>query len=104
MINVIVLYPNQEGSKFDMGYYLSKHIPMVKKLLGSALKSVSVEQGLNGGAPGTKATYAVICNLRFDSVEAFGAAFGPHAEAVQADIRHYSSVAPVIQVSDVKLA
>ena len=104
VITVTVLYPNQEGSKFDMSYYLGKHIPMVKKLLGSALKSATVEQGLNGGAPGTKAAYSTICHLRFDSVDAFAAAFGPHAEAVQADVRNYSNVAPVIQVSDVKLS
>ncbi len=104
MINVSVLYPNAEGARFDMSYYLGKHIPMVRKLLGAALRSVSVEQGLGGGAPGSKAAYAVICNLRFDSVEAFQAAFGPHAAAVQADIRNYASVEPVIQLSELKLS
>ncbi len=102
MITVNVLYPNQDGAKFDMSYYLGKHIPMVKKLLGPALKGVVVEQGVSGGAPGAKAAYAVLCHLRFDSVEAFESAFGPHAAQVQADIRNYASVAPVIQVSEVK--
>jgi len=104
MINVCVLYPNTEGARFDMNYYLGKHIPMVRKLLGAALRSVSVEQGLGGGAPGSKATYAVICNLRFESVEAFQAAFGPHAQAVQSDIRNYASAEPVIQISELKLS
>ena len=104
MITVNVLYPNQDGAKFDMNYYLGKHIPMVKNLLGPALKGVVVEQGVGGGAPGTKAAYAVLCHLKFDSVEAFQAAFGPHAEKVQADVRNYSSTAPVIQVSEVKLS
>ena len=104
MITVNVLYPNQDGAKFDMNYYLGKHIPMVKKLLGSALKGVVVEQGVSGGAPGTKAEYAVLCHLRFDSLEAFQAAFGPHAAQVQADVRNYASAAPVIQMSEVKLS
>jgi uncharacterized protein (TIGR02118 family) len=104
MITVSVLYPNQEDARFDMSYYLGKHIPMVKKLLGSALKGVVVEQGIGGGAPGTKAAYAVVAHLRFDSVEAFQAAFAPHAGAVEADVRNYASVAPVIQMSEVKLA
>jgi uncharacterized protein (TIGR02118 family) len=104
VISVTVLYPNQEGAKFDMGYYLSKHIPMVKKLLGSALKGVTVEQGLGGGAPGSSAAYSTICHLFFDSVEAFQTAFGPHAASVQGDVRNYSSVTPVIQVSEVKLS
>lgn len=104
MITVTVLYPNQEGAKFDMSYYLGKHIPMVRKLLGPALKGVIVEQGVGGGAPGSKPAYAVICHLRFDSAEAFGAAFGPHAATVEADVRNYASVEPVIQVSEIKLS
>jgi uncharacterized protein (TIGR02118 family) len=104
MITVNVLYPNKDGAKFDMNYYLSTHIPLVKRLLGSALKGTVVEQGLGGGAPNTKAEFSVLCHLRFDSVEAFQTAFGPHASAIQNDIANYSSVQPVIQVSDVKLS
>lgn len=104
MITVTVLYPDKEGARFDMSYYLGKHIPMVKKLLGPALKGVVVEQGIGGGSPGSKPTYAVVCHLRFDSVEAFQAAFGPHAAAVQADVRNYSGIEPVIQLSEVKLS
>jgi uncharacterized protein (TIGR02118 family) len=104
MITVNVLYPNKDGAKFDMNYYLSTHIPLVKRLLGSALKGTVVEQGLGGGAPGTKAEFSVLCHLRFDSVEAFQTAFGPHAPAIQNDIANYTNVQPVIQVSDVKLS
>ncbi len=105
MITVTVLYPNKEGAKFDLSYYLGKHIPMVKKLLGPALKGVVVEQGIGGAVPGSKAAYSVVCHLRFDSVDAFQAAFGPHAASVQADVRNYSGgVEPVIQLSEVKLS
>jgi uncharacterized protein (TIGR02118 family) len=102
MINVNVLYPNKDGSKFDMNYYLTSHIPMVKRVLGSALKGVVVEQGLGGAAPGTKAEYSTLCSLRFDSVEAFQQAFGPHAADIQKDIANYTNVQPVIQISDIK--
>ena len=104
MITVNVLYPNKDGAKFDMDYYLANHITMLKKRLGSALKGCVVEQALGGAAPGTKADFSVLCHLRFDSVEAFQQAFGPHAADVQADVANYSSVQPIIQISDVKLS
>ena len=104
MITVNVIYPNKDGAKFDMNYYLTSHIPMVKRVLGSALKGCVVEQGLGGGAPGTKADFSVLCHLRFDSVESFQTSFGPHAAQVQNDVANYSSEAPIIQVSEVKLA
>jgi uncharacterized protein (TIGR02118 family) len=102
MITVNVLYPNKDGTKFDMNYYLSSHIPMVKRLLGSALKGCVVEQGLGGGAPGSKAEFTTLCHLRFDSVESFQKAFGPHAAEIQNDIPNYTNSPPIIQVSDIK--
>ena len=37
MIRVSVLYQNAEDKKFDMAYYINKHMPMVKQKLGSAI-------------------------------------------------------------------
>jgi len=86
MIKVSVLYPNGADSKFDMNYYLTKHIPMVKEKLGSAWKSVAVEGGIDGGAPGAPAAYVAMAHLSFDSPNAFQNAFGPHAAATIGDI------------------
>jgi uncharacterized protein (TIGR02118 family) len=104
MITVTVLYPNEAGARFDMGYYLDTHIPMVRKLLGPALKDVLVEQGISGVAPGSKAAYAVICHLRFTSVESFQTALGVHAASIGADVANYTSVQPIIQISDIKVS
>jgi uncharacterized protein (TIGR02118 family) len=103
MIKVSVLYPNEEGKSFDMGYYCDKHIPMVKEKLGSACKSVAVEQGLAGGQPGSPPTYIAMGHLYFDSVEAFQAAFGPHAKEIMGDIPNYTKIQPTIQISEVKI-
>ena len=42
-------------------------------------------------------------HLYFDSVEAYQAAFGPHAGAIMDDIPNYANIQPTIQVSEVKL-
>jgi len=103
MIKVNVFYPNAAGSTFDMPYYLTKHIPMVRQKLGSALKGASVEQGLGGGEPGSPPPYLAMGHLLFESVEAFQRAWGPHAEAIVGDVRNYTNTQPAIQVSDVKM-
>ena len=103
MVKVSVLYPNSDDCKFDMNYYLTKHMPMVKQKLGAALKSMAVEQGIAGGAPGAPATYVAMGHLYFDSVDAFQAAFGPHAPAILADIPNYTNTQPTIQVSEVRM-
>lgn len=103
MIRVNILYPNKEGSRFDLDYYLHTHMPMSIERLGPTLRGVSVEHGASGALPGTPPAYIVMCHFLFDSVEAFMAAFLPHAEALQGDIPNYTDIAPTIQFSEVKI-
>ncbi len=103
MIKVSVFYPMRDNAKFDMDYYCKSHIPMVQQKLGSACKSVAVEQGIAGGAPGATPTYAAMGHLYFDSLEQFQSAFAPHASAIMADIPNYTDIQPVIQVSEVMM-
>jgi len=103
MIKVSVFYPNEEGKRFDTGYYFSKHIPMLQQKLGAACKGLAVEQGLAGAEPGSRPTYLIMFHLYFDSVEAFQAAFTPHAQAIMGDIPNYTNIQPTIQISEVKM-
>jgi uncharacterized protein (TIGR02118 family) len=103
MVKISVFYPFKDGSSFDMSYYVNKHIPMVRQKLGPACKGVAVEQGIAGGAPGSQPTYSAMGHLLFDSVESFQTAFAPHAAAIMGDIPNYTTVQPIIQVSEVRL-
>lgn len=103
MIKVTVVYPNSAQAKFDITYYCKRHIPLVQRLLGAALKGVAVEHGIAGGTPNSPAPYLAIGQLQFDSVESFQAAFGPHAQEIMGDVPNYTNVQPVIQISEVKL-
>ena len=103
MIKVTVFYPNEEGKKFDMEYYCTKHVPMVQQKLGAALKDVAVEQGLGGEEPGSPAAYIAMGHLYFDSIEAFQTAFGPHDESIMGDVPNYTDIQATIQISEVKI-
>jgi uncharacterized protein (TIGR02118 family) len=101
MIKVSVFYPNEEGKKFDMAYYCSKHIPLCQEKFGC--RQVVVDQGLAGGAPGTSPTYVAMGHLYFDSLEALQTAFAAHAAEIMADIPNYTDISPVMQISEIKM-
>jgi len=103
MIRVGVFYAQKEGKKFDMKYYLEKHMPMVKQKVGPALKAVTVDAGVAGGAPGAPIAFVAMAHLTFDSVEAFQGSFGVHAQQILADIPNYTDIEPIVQISEVRM-
>ena len=106
MIKVLILYSNKEGARFDMRYYLEKHMPQSISLLCThpGFRGVSVERGVNGGIPGSEATYIAVCEYVFNSAEEFMEAFLPHAEVLQNDIPNYTDIAPVIQINEILIS
>ena len=100
MIRVTVLYPKQDGGTFDYDYYMQKHMAIVRDKLGAALKRVEAGRGL--GAPGGAAeTYVTHANLYFDNMDAFGAAFGPVAGDIMADVPNFTNLTPVVQLEEI---
>ena len=103
MIKVCVLYPNGPGATFNMQYYLASHMPMVRQVIGAALKGIGVDEGLGGGEPGSPPRYLAIGNLFFESLDAFQLAFATHGGPIVADIRNFTNTQPVIQINDVRM-
>jgi len=105
MVKISILYPNKADSRFDMDYYLNTHMPMSIERLSAAagFVGVTVEEGISGAEPGSAPEYTAMCDYMFESLEAFMAAFLPHAELLQGDIINYTDATPVIQVNSVKI-
>jgi uncharacterized protein (TIGR02118 family) len=101
MIKVSVMYPNTPGARFDHAYYRDTHMPLIKRRMGDSCKSYTIDKGIAGREPGAPPTYVAMCHLYCESVDAFQAGFGPHAEEVRGDIRNYTDLTPVIQISEV---
>jgi uncharacterized protein (TIGR02118 family) len=101
MIKVSVLYPNEDGKTFDLLYYRDKHIPLVKQLLGSSCVQTSIDKGISGGTPGSKAAYATMGHLYFHSMDDFISAFVPHAKKILHDLPNFTDTSPVFQISEV---
>jgi len=104
MIKVSVMYPYTDGARFDHAYYRDKHMPLLKARMGDACRSYTIDKGLAGGTPGTPGTpptYVGMCHVFCDSAKAFQTAFGPHAKEILGDIKNYTDIAPVMQISEV---
>lgn len=101
MISVSIMWPNGENASFDHDYYLGKHIPMLAKLLGDKLKKIEVDRGMGGREPGSPPAYVAITRLKFDSIEDFQTAFGPHADRVTGDESNFTNIEVQVQISEI---
>lgn len=101
MIKVSMLFPGGEDETFDMDYYLNKHLPRVRKLLKGALKQISVEKGIGGGAPGSMPPYLAVTGFCFQSMDAFSNSFEPNAGEILSDISRFTTSKPLLQISEV---
>lgn len=101
MIKFSVFYPNEEGSTFDMDYYVTKHIPLCRQLTGDAMRRAEIDKGLGGAAPGSKPPFVAAVHMYFDSLEAFQASFVPHRMTLADDVPNYTNIRPVLQMAEV---
>ncbi|HUZ42987.1 MAG TPA: EthD family reductase [Acidimicrobiales bacterium] len=88
-----VFYPSSEGATFDHDYYRNSHVPLCLKTWG--LDSAEIDRGVDG-------PYVAAVHFKFDSPEALQAAMGaPGTGEVLADVANYTSIAPVLQTSEI---
>jgi uncharacterized protein (TIGR02118 family) len=93
MIRLSVLYPTTEGATFDHDYYREHHVPLANATWG--LDSAEIDKGVDG-------PYVAAVHFRFDSLEAMGAAMAAEGTgAVMADVANYTTIQPVLQVSEI---
>ena len=101
MIKVSVIYPNKPGARFDHDYYRTKHLPLIKSRMGTALRYYAIDKGLADKAGKPIGAYVAMCHLLCDSVDAYQSSFGPHAQEIRADVANFTDVVSIHQISEV---
>lgn len=102
MIKVSVLYPNEQGKKFDMDYYRNKHFPLVHQRLDSmGLIRSEAEQGVSSADPNAPAPFVAVGILYFNTADEVHEAFKTHGREIMGDIPNYTDIQPTIQISEV---
>lgn len=93
MIRMSVLYPETDGASFDHDYYRDKHVPLAVQTWG--VQRTEIDKGVNG-------PYVAAVHFFFDSMDACNAALGAEGTgAIMADVANYTTIQPVIQMSEV---
>lgn len=102
MFKVAILYPAGEGKTFDMDYYVNKHMPMVAGFIGKNLKFFEIDKGVGGRAPGDKAPYVAVGYFVVADTAKYNKAIADNRDAVINDIKNYTNIQPIVQISEVK--
>lgn len=104
MYRVNVIYPAREGARFDMDYYVQKHVALVKTLMSEyGLGAVRVDGGIAGIAPPGAASFICVASFEFDSVERAQAGLAAHGSTIFGDLPNFSDIQPVLQFSESRL-
>ena len=90
-----VLYPHQEGAKFDLDYYRTSHIPLVTKVMKAT--NVILIEGVPMGP--TPAPFVMIAHIQFASAAALQAGLAdPGMAEVRADVAKFTDIRPTIML------
>ncbi len=101
MYKVSVMYPNQKAARFDINYYQTKHLDLVKKHLQPfGLIKTDVEKGISGGGD-QPAPYICIGNLYFDSRDGYDRGIAEAGPILRGDIANFTDISPVRQISEI---
>jgi uncharacterized protein (TIGR02118 family) len=52
MFKATIMYPPTSSARFDMAYYIDKHMPMVKAKIGASCVGFTVDSGIAGASLG----------------------------------------------------
>lgn len=92
----------RHGLRFDEGYYVKTHMPLVGGILGPlGLKKTEVVR-IAGAADGSAAAYQLVFTAYFESADALQQAMtNPRMAEVVGDIKHFYDGMPDMMIGEV---
>ncbi len=101
MFKVSIMYPNDQGARFDFDYYRTTHMDLVEKHLKAfGLIKTGVDRGLSGSGD-EPAPYICIGNLYFDSRDGYDRGIAEVASVLRGDIPNFTDITPIRQISEI---
>jgi uncharacterized protein (TIGR02118 family) len=97
---ITILYPAKDNEGFGFDFYLRRHVPLIKDILGASLHRLEVRKGASaqdGGVP----TYTCVISIWVADWPAYEKALAARASELIAEVPLFTKVMPVIQTDEV---
>lgn len=100
-VTVTVVFPNEPDAKYDIEYYMAKHMPLIETRWGKyGIKSWSATKYSNG-IDGSPPLYAFGSVVTWDNEEQVKTAFtGPEVGEIMADVPNFSNKQPIFLIGE----
>ncbi len=99
---VAILYPTGPDTAFNMDYYEKNHMPLVAGYIGKNLEHYEIDKGISGRTPADTIPFVAIGYFYIRDVAAYNKSIGQNIDTILADIRKYTAIKPIIQISEIK--
>ena len=101
MYKFSVMYPNEQGAKFDFDYYRSTHMQLVKEHLNPfGLVKTGIDKGISSGGD-QPAPYICIGHLYFETREGYDKGMAEVGAILRADVPNFTNATPTRQFSEI---
>ena len=101
MYKVSVMYPNQEGARFDFEYYRTTHMKLVAEHLKAfGLVKTGVDKGVSGGGE-DPAPYICWGHLYFETLDGYDKGIAETGSILRGDVPNFTDITPIRQISEV---
>lgn len=93
-----VLFPNKEGGRFDIDYYVNHHIPLVLSLYGDSVRNYEVFKPVSGMG-NNKPPFVAMANIWITDQEAYNEASKKARDVFSPDVPHFTDIRPTGQTN-----
>ena len=101
MVKLTVMYPYQEGCRFDMDYYTNHHIAIHKE--DPAVLGIIIEQGSNAFRNGALPGMVCVAHFFYESIGKLDESRTDiKSKRQRADLVNFTDIVPVDQISEVE--
>jgi uncharacterized protein (TIGR02118 family) len=96
-----ILYPAKDNDGFGFEFYIKKHVPLIKDILGNILHRIEVRKGVSShDGTGVPAFTCAIC-IWIADWPAYEKAIAARASELIAEVPLFTKVMPQMQIDEV---